>query len=403
MIETMRQRARGATAALCTAAALAACTGAFEGKKIDYKSAESKPLPKLEVPPDLATPGKSTRYALPDAPDGRPATYSEYEAARAGKPGTATGATAAGPASASGVLPVSDKVRLERAGSQRWLRVAAPPEEVWPVLREFWQENGFLVAREDESLGLMETDWAENRAKIPRDGLTGMINRALDRVVSSPERDKFRARLERSPDGKATEVYITHKGMAEVYRTADQQERSTIWQVRPTDPELEAEFLQRFATRFGIDDAQAKALVRGTGGATPAGGDPSVATAPQRARTSSDGTTVKLDENFDRAWRRVGLALDRVGFMVEDRNRADGLYFVRYQDPDAPKGKKSALSKLAFWRSDEGPKVAEQYRVLVAAPSGAKGTEVRVVDDQGGTRSNDTAKRIIGLLAEQLR
>lgn len=378
---------------LSCALALGACAGAFEGKKIDYKSAQSRPLPKLEVPPDLATPGKGTRYSLPDADGGRaPATYSEYESTRANRP--------AAPATANGqpVLPVQDKVTLERAGGQRWLRVALPPEQLWPVLREFWQENGFLIVREDAAIGLMETDWAENRAKIPREGITGMINRALDRVVSFPERDKFRTRLERSADGQATEIYISHRGMAEVYRTADNQERSTVWQVRPVDPELEAEFLQRVAVRLGVDTAQAVALVKDT---PAAGGATQV---PKRALTSADGTTVKLDENFDRAWRRVGLALDRVGFMVEDRDRAGGLYFVRYQDPDAPKAKPSALSKLAFWRTEEGPKTAEQYRVLVKAPTaGSTGTEVRVVDEKGGTRDNPTAKRIIGLLAEQLR
>ncbi|MCU0868795.1 MAG: outer membrane protein assembly factor BamC [Burkholderiales bacterium] len=385
-------------AVLTCVAGLAACGGMFEGKKIDYKSAESRPLPKLEVPPDLATPGKGSRYALPDRPDSRAAaTYSEYESNRAARPaGTAT------PAGTT-VLPSIDKVTLERAGGQRWLKVALPPEQIWPVLREFWQENGFLVARDEPAIGLMETDWAENRAKIPREGLTGMINRALDRVTSFPERDRFRVRLERAADGKSTEVYLSHRGMAEVFKSNDPQERATVWQVRPVDPELEAEFLQRFAVRLGVNESQAVALVKDTpAGTAPATG--ATPAAPKRAVTTADGTVVKLDESFDRAWRRVGLALDRVGFMVEDRDRAGGLYYVRYQDPDAPRAKPSALSKLAFWRTDEGPKGAEQFRVLVAAPAGASGvTEVRVVDDKGGTRDNATAKRIIGLLAEQLR
>jgi outer membrane protein assembly factor BamC len=362
-------------AALLAASVLAGCGGLFEGKKIDYKSAGK--LPPLEVPPDLAPPPTGSRYAVPEADQKN--TFSQYEQNRA------TPAASTAPAT---VLAPIERVQMQRGGIQRWLVVKAPPDSVWPLVKDFWQENGFLIDSEDVRAGWMETDWAENRAKIAVGGLTGLINKALDGVVSLPERDKFRTRLERGADG-VTEVYVSHKGMAEVY--VRERDNSTRWQVRPSDAELEALMLSRLAQRMGLDEPQAKAIARAAD-----------LIPPQASLVASgDGTVVALPDAFDRAWRRVGLALDRVGFMVEDRNRAEGVYFVKYQDPDAAPIKRSGVSKLAFWKSDEKPGPV-QYRVRVAAQPGG-GTEVRVLGKEGGPEKSDTAKRILGLLVEQLK
>jgi outer membrane protein assembly factor BamC len=357
-------------------ALLSGCTGAFEGKKIDYKSAGK--LPPLEVPPDLTSPGAGTRYTVPDAkPDN---TFSKYEQGRT--------APAAGAGPTEGVAP-TERVRVERGGIQRWLVVRATPQQVWPLVKDFWQENGFLIAVEEQRNGWMETDWSENRAKIPVGGLTGFLNRALDAVSSLPERDKFRARLEPGAEPGTTEVYLSHKGMAEVYYR--ERDNNTRWQLRPSDTELEALMLSRLATRLGLDEVQTKAAVRAADASQPRAS----------LASSGDATIVALTDPFDRAWRRVGLALDRVGFMVEDRNRADGVYFVKYQDPEAEAPKRSGVSKLAFWRSDEvvGP---GQYRIKVAARAEG-GTEVSVLSKDGVVEQTDTAKRILAVLVEQLR
>lgn len=360
---------------------LAGCSGALEGKKIDYKSAGK--LPPLEIPPDLAVPGNNNRYSVPEATPGAAAVFSQYDQQRGTKP--------AAPVS-SGVLPTFERVRVERGGTQRWLVVKATPEQIFPVVRDFWQENGFLIKTEEPAIGLLETDWAENRAKLPIGGITGFLNKQLDVLTSLPERDRFRTRLERGTEPGTTEVFLSHKGMAEVYYK--ERDNNTRWQVRPSDPELEALMLGKLALRFGVaKPADAVALVR------------SADKAPPQASVvkSASGSSVKLNDGFDRAWRRVGLALDRVGFMVEDRNRAEGTYFVRYQDPEADSAKpKSALSKLAFWRSDDaGKKGPEQYRVSVAAQG--TGTEVKVLNKEGVVDGTDAGKRILALLAEQLQ
>ncbi len=373
---------------VAAAFALGACSTAtdlLEGKKVDYKSAGS--LPPLEIPPDLTTPTRDNRYVVPETGKAS-ATLSGYQADRSQQ--AKLGNTS--------VLPSVEKMRVERSGTQRWLVVQEIPEKLWPLIKDFWQENGFLVNLELPEAGVMETDWAENRAKLPQDFIRNTLGKILDQVYSTSERDKFRARLERMGDG-TTEIYVSHRGMIEVYSgrgTSPTAPGNTVWQPRPPDPELEAEFLRRLMVRLGAQEEKAKQLV---------------AAAPQAARASikksGDGREMlQVQEPFDRAWRRVGLALDRVGFTVEDRDRQKGLYFVRYADPEAEMEKKDRdkpglLDKLAFWRSSDVKVKAEQYRVQVKQAS--ENSEILVLNKDGGTESSQTAHRILSLLHEQLK
>jgi outer membrane protein assembly factor BamC len=283
-------------------------------------------------------------------------------------------------------------MRVERAGDQRWLVVDEPPDKLWPLVKTFWQENGLLIAREIPEAGVVETEWAENRAKIPDSWIRRTLGSLIEPLHSSGERDKYRTRLERAPGG-GTEIYISHRGLAEVYVSEDRTQ--TAWQPRPSDPGLEAEFLRRLMVRLGAPEGEARARVA------------SAQPAAQRAtlKKGLDGAELlEVLEPFDRAWRRVGLALDRVGFTVEDRDRQKGVYFVRYADPQAElAGKKDEglLARLAFWR-DGKPKVkAEQYRVSVTAADDS--SRVRVLDSSGTAEKSPTASRILALLHEQLK
>ncbi len=354
-----------------------------QGEKIQYKS-EARQLPQLEVPPDLTSPSRDDRYAVPDIATHGSATLSTYNAERGG-------AVRAG---ATEILPNVAKVRIERAGSERWLVVPEAPEKVWPVVKEFWQGLGFLIKTELPEAGVMETDWAENRAKIPDNPIRNLLGKVIDMAYSTGEMDKFRTRLERGSTPNTTEIYISHRGMVEVYTSESKD--NTMWQPRPPDPELEAEFLRRLMVRFGVEDARAKSEL--------AGADDKVERA-KLVRAADGSGTLDLADSFDRAWRRVGLALDRVGFTVEDRDRSKGYYFVRYVDPQIDGRRsskdKSFLSKLAFWRSDKTPIKAEQYRVLVK--QGDSISEVRVLNKDGQPDNSDTGRRILSLLHEQLK
>ena len=365
---------------------LAGCSGNIlpESKKIEYKSAGK--LSPLEIPPDLTQQSRDERYAVPDVSASKgSATYSAYSNERAGQPRTTT---------AQDLLPQVDKMRIERSGTQRWLVVSGIPEKLWPGIKEFWQEMGFLVNVEIPEAGIMETDWAENRAKLPQDIIRGTLGKIFDSLYSTAERDKFRTRLEKGAEPGMVEIYISHRGMYEIYVNEGKSE--TRWQPRPADPELEAEMLRRLMVRLGVDESRAKTMVA----AQPR---------EERAKLSraTDGAgTLQLDEPFDRAWRRVGLALDRVGFTVEDRDRSQGLYYVRYVDPGLDSKKKDDdkgfMSKLMFWKGSSSDKPAQaQYRIQVKA--GGQSSVVQVLTREGGVDQSDTSKRILGLLHEQLK
>jgi len=353
----------------------------MESKKVDYKSAGT--VPSLEAPPDLVLPARDTRFDVPAAGPAGSATFSSYDKDRDGKTQAGTQV----------LLPRIDKVSIERAGSQRWLVVSLPAKDVWPVVKDFWQELGFIVSQESPETGIMETDWAENRAKVPQEGIRKWIGKALDFAYSTAERDKFRSRIETAADGR-TEIYISHRGMVEVYEGtqtgSDEGKGRTMWQPRPADPELEAEMLARLMTRFGVDQKDAQGLLAEKG------------PAPQAALIKSGDAEpgLSLPDPFDRAWRRVGLALDRVGFVVEDRDRVAGTYFVRYADPEASK-KKGFLDKLAFWRSDDSKAAALKYQVQVKESGGTTNVSVRMED--GKPARNETGNRIATLLYEQLK
>jgi outer membrane protein assembly factor BamC len=284
-------------------------------------------------------------------------------------------------------------MRIERAGSQRWLVVSGTTEQMWAQVKDFWLETGFVLNVEQPQVGVMETDWAEDRAKIPQDILRRTIGKVIDGLYSTPQRDKFRTRLEPGKDANTVEIYISHRGMMEIY--PNEARDTTVWQPRPADPELEAEMLRRLMVRLGADEKRAEALLE-------------TAPSADRAALRTGGAgqvSLTLDESFDRAWRRVGLALDRIGFTVEDRDRSKGIYFVRYVDPEADvqsKRSEGFLSKLAFWRKDDKVAAAgSEYRLHVKGEGDA--SVVGVLTREGGADTSDTARRILGLLQEQLR
>lgn len=363
------------------ALAVAGCGILPDSKKIDYKS--SGKAPSLEVPPDLSQISRDDRYKVPDGAGKGSATFSAYAADR----------TPAAQAQNSVVLPQIDKVRVERSGTQRWLVVNVPAEKVWDTVKEFWQESGFIVNVERPEAGVMETDWAENRAKIGDDLVRRTFGRLLDTLYSTGERDKFRTRFEPGAELGTTDIFISHRGMEEVYSSSAKDQ--TRWQPRAADPELEAEMLRRLMVRLGAEEKRAEAALASSTKTEPR--------ARMAGGKNGDGI-LEVDERFDRAWRRVGLALDRVGFTVEDRDRSRGLYFVRYVDPEqdnASKKDDGILAKLAFWKGKEAVSSKVQYRIHVSGVGTQ--TTVQVLTAEGGADQSETARKILGLLQQQLQ
>ena len=363
-------------AALSLAVALAGCSSIenfVSGDKLDYRT-QSARTPGLEVPPDLTQLARDSRYL----PTGGAISAATFQAG-ASAPTTVQSATTVAPTQIG-------EVRIERLGNQRWLVTPLTPEQLWPRLQAFWKDSGFTLVIDQSATGVMETEWNENRAKLPQDIVRSTLGKVIDSFYSTGERDKFRTRVERTATG--TEVYISHRGVQEVYTNTTKD--STVWQPRPSDPQLEATFLARLMSKLGVTEETAKASVASA----------PVPTARARVLADQPGATLQVDDNFDRAWRRVGLALDRSGFTVEDRDRTQGLYFVRYVDPkEAGKSEPGFFAKLFGGKDDAiGP---VRYRIQVKAEG--ERASVTVQNAQGAPEPGEAGQRIVKLLLDELK
>jgi outer membrane protein assembly factor BamC len=374
--------ARCALIACAWTLALTGC-GLFGSKTGDpggYQAEAARTGP-LEVPPDLSPLARDDRYAVPD------------QGVSANALRSATG----GSSTAQAIAVSGSHARLMRDGAQRWLAVDVPPEKAYQVVKEFWPTVGMKLEVDQPTLGIVETDWEERRARVPQGLLQRTINMVLESVTSNGLKDRYRARIERTPTD-TSEIFITHHGLEEVY--SDQNKVATIWQTRPRDPELEAEMLQRLLIRFESGDAAPVAKA----GAAKVGSSAAAVTAlPNISHVVKEGAEAHLevDEPFDRAWRRVGLALDRGGFTVEDRDRTKGLYFVRYLDPDYLTKQRDSRGFLSrIFESD--PKVEpQQFRVALLTEGDR--TSVRVQDKDGHPEAGSAGDRILKQLDEQMR
>ena len=305
-----------AAAAVSVAAVLSGCSALgldFTEDKVQYESSNSRAP--LEIPPDLDQVTRNDRYNIPSRPQ---IVSANAEAAKAQMEAEARGDAPAQ------VLPQTEIAKVVRDGSVRYVHVSEPPEKIWPLLSDFWASVGLVVKSQDATTGVMQTEWAENKANLPKDIIRATLGRAIDFVYDTGTRDQYRARMERADDG-TTNIYITHRQMVEVLK--GRQEDSTIWQPGPSDPELEAVMLTKLAQKLeqefnpaakpaeqaAVDELQAvkyqpmSEVINGPDGKPEA---------------------VVISEPFDRAWRRVGVALDRSGFEVVDRDRSQGLFMI---------------------------------------------------------------------------
>jgi len=366
---------RTAGLALAATLLLSACSlydkMAPGAKKVDYK--KSRPTDALEIPPDMSS---NTINDAPDSIDLAGTTYTEFGADLPAGGGRA-------------VLPEQANMRVERDGDQQWLVVYGQPDQVWPQVKEFWLQEGFLIRKEDPRVGILETGWLENRADIPQGPIRNVIGKVIDSAYTAATRDQYRTRLEHSIDEDYTEIYVTHRGVEEVV-SGDAIDPNTSWQARPTDPELEAEMLKRMMVFLGVEEQKAAVMVA------------QQVEKPVRAHLVSDssGDMLVIDEDFSRAWRRTGVALDRVGFAVDDRIRSDGVYYVQYNDPLANQNKEGFLTRIGLFSSD---KDADGSKYEIVLQANGPSTNVIVNDVNGDRDTSSTAKRILTLLEEQLQ
>jgi len=346
-------------------------------KEVDYKS--SRTVSPLEVPPDLTSVPVDSGSNIPGGASARAQAAS----------GAQQGSTSAK------MLPAPSNVRMERDANSRWLVVDGKPEAVWSKIYEFWLQQGFAVAVNNPQTGVMETDWAERRTNQTSDAIQRVLSKAVGTQFSAGLRDKYRTRIERGAMPGTVEIYVSHRGMVERLANDNYVDPlSTYWTTRPNDPDLEIEMLRRMIVFLGVSAPKAATVVAAAT-STPAPSRATIADGPNKHKELT-----LLQEPFDSGWRRVGLALDRIGFTVEDRDRSAGLYFVRYIDPDLDSQKKGFLSKLFGSKSKRD---LDKYNYRVKVEGAGNNTVVSVQDRTGAPEATGTGDRILNLLLEQLK
>ena len=352
-------------------------------KKVEYKRSRQAEK-NLEIPPDLTKSSINDELVIPNTSNTRSTTLSglmEQERIQGRNVKQAS------------VLPEVKDIEVRRDGDQRWLVIQAQPDDVWYKVLEFWQENGILLVEQDPTVGIMMTDWLENRADIKSDFITDRVRRIFDGLYSASIQDQYRIRIEEGEKAGHTELYLTHRGMEEkIIQSGGNNVERTVWNPRPTDHELEAEMLRRIMVYLGVSNESAQSALLAQGDRKPR----------SQLNRVRDEISLQISEPLERAWRLTGVALDRVGFAVEDRDRTKGIYFVRYNDPMKEKDDPGFFEKLAFWRdSDKNIDKENQYQVSLMSEGDA--TRV-IVRDKAGTRDNsETAQRILTLINEQIQ
>jgi outer membrane protein assembly factor BamC len=367
---------------------LSGCSSFSLDRKVDYRSAQ--PAPSLELPPDVKSPVFENHYVIPEI-------GSNVGAARntIGVPITEQRAD-----TPSTVLQnqQGNIATLVKSGQQRWIVVHLPADQVWNTTKEFWAQTGFTIKEDHPEIGIMETDWAENRAKIPQDIIRRTIGRVLDMLYSTAERDLFKTRLEHGSSPDTTEIYISHKGMVEV---ADNPTDARIykWQPRPSDPDLEAEMLQRLVLKFNHPSLSEENNKTKDKGNTEAGIPVKEEQEHAHLIKQDNHLSLKVDDRYESTWQRTSLALEHLGFTLEDRNRKEGFFLLRYGS-DAEPQKKNWTDKLSFWKADPKTKTAN-YR-LHLSPEGS-GTQITVETPDAQPANVRVAEPILSLLQAQLR
>lgn len=367
-------------ALLMASGGLVACSADGDKAKLDYQSTTNQVI-SLEVPPDLRDPRQGELYSLPAGVKANPDAL-KTDPAKVTR--------------SSKVLNPVKNVQMERAGNQRWLHVEGKDKvEMWALVRSFWQESGFNIENEEPKAGLLETEWAENRAKLPNQGVRKLFEKVgLGGVYTTGERDKFHVRMEASKQG-GYDIFFSHKGLEEVYDSKTKD--TTKWQPRPNDPNLEAAFLSRFMQYLGADEQTATQQV--------------AATSDQKKGTEFaklESNHVLVYGNLTRNVNRVGLALDRVGLTVQNFVDERNMFVVR-PVPSESETLKAANQKTGWldkWRGKSQTETAqpeEAAQMFVALEDVSGGQRIYLLDQFGKAYQGKDVGKLLNQLYLELR
>ncbi len=321
---------------------------------------------RLEIPPDLSELETNKGYNVP----GEARSYKDYLENE--------GNLASGDIEKNKIKVVDnpDGMRIIKSGNLRWLVVNKNPEIIWPHVKNFWEDLGFRVLVANKRTGIIETEWMNTediKLENKNESMISSFDKWLDSLSGFADKRKFRTRVEIAEDG-STEIYISQRSAA---AAADQHSRilkerssdynpSTIYKIEEykseegssqkkveiseqreiDDYEIDSELLTRLMVKLGSSDLDAREKVQ----------NPEIIIKAELVNNEDD-LYIKMSDPYERAWRRLGLALDLIGFVTEDKNRSEGIYFVRFSELELPndseKKDEGLIDSLIFWDDEE--------------------------------------------------
>ncbi|WP_416677564.1 outer membrane protein assembly factor BamC [Candidatus Pseudothioglobus sp. Uisw_016] len=217
------------------------------------------------------------------------------------------------------IIKKVQNVEVMRDKYRRWLIVDLPPSEVWNLSKEFFRSYNFKIEKENQKIGILETDYLEIDTKVPDKSL-GVIRANIAKVLKTkyglPIADKYRIRIEPIEGQNKSEVYLTLSSIGEVVSGAVR-----VWQPRDKDVELETEMLLKLMVFLGSDRMEAISNIE----ANIASDGPSSSVV-----TSESGYAVLvLPYDKKQSWSYLGWSLDELGIDVQDRDSLEGSFLIK--------------------------------------------------------------------------
>jgi outer membrane protein assembly factor BamC len=291
-------------------------------------------------------------------------------------------------------------MKIEQGGSQRWLVIESRSvDNMWPAMLGFLSQLGLSARYQNQNIGVIQTDWATRNSNVSQTDVRALFQWVgWGEMYSMPTQYMFRVTMWQS--GKDVQIFVTSIQMSEVYPGCGRVVNSTVetsdrqitrWMPLPPNPQLDLEFLMQFMAFSGLTPQQIKSVKTDL---------QTESKALFESATAIDGKII-VNDNFDRAWWRVAVALDRVGLGIADRNRATGEYYVYPMQSRITAPSDGFFSKLFGSSGGKSLKIPDASYTVKLLGNGDK-TILTIVPVSSNVDAKTAINQYLASLAKQL-
>lgn len=370
---------------LTTCAFLTACSGGsildnLPNRAPDYR--QSSVNRTIEVPPDLTSGATSNNMAVDNFTPASVTSYNDFQNAQVQRNNRGY----------IQVLPQLYGVSvIENSGHLPYISTQADATTAWQIVKKYWMDNGVRLAIDNPNIGIMETDWLQNKADTPKTGISGLLNSLLGFVNDNDQRDRYRMRFSRNAAGGTDIALIYSKSeLTAQYDTPSGTKDPAGFKWQESDnknPELQLEMTRRIALYLSEQLKQRT----GTQQSNNTTNHQTASHSYAMVTTLSNGQpALVINGNYAQNWRTLGIALDRASFTIEAQDYNSGSYKVRYT-PQSDNQSQSFFGKL--WGSNDQPNTHRPQYLIRLADQGSQ--SIAVVQNLDGTNANAAQARAL--------